>query len=377
MFMAMRIPVRDAAYWTVMTAGYEPAREADRFLRHLRFGRGGAESTTEAYSRDLAGFLTWKGDSSWITAARELDRFVATMALESIGRGKGKGGRRSPQRVNRALVAVRELYRHGVGEGSIPVQAMAALWEVSDDSYLPSHLQRDGAAPAYVVRPRHRLRTTAQSQPASATPAEVAALLAAAEVARDRYLVGLMSFTGLRVGAALCLRKEHQHFLDDSQSLGCEVNGPHLHVEPATRDRRTSTKGAKYWVPVPSQLLALYEDYLIERDTVVAAAKSAYVLVNVRGRPVGEPMTYANVREILARLSRRARLERTVTPHMLRHGLGAALTAEGVPLQTIQMVLGHRSPRSTAIYARPDERQLRAAVERAAKRSFLIGSAGS
>lgn len=145
--------------------------EVDRFLRHLRFGRGGAESTTEAYSRDLASFLTWKGDSSWIAAARELDRFVSAMALEPIGRGRGKGGRRSPQRVNRALVAVRELYRHGVGEGSIPAQAMEALWEISDDSYLP-HLKRDGAAPAYVARPRHRLRTTARSQPASTTPAE-------------------------------------------------------------------------------------------------------------------------------------------------------------------------------------------------------------
>ncbi len=53
----VRLPSGDR-YWTVVDVSYRPVAEADEWLLHVRLGRDRAESTTEAYSRSLALFLT-------------------------------------------------------------------------------------------------------------------------------------------------------------------------------------------------------------------------------------------------------------------------------------------------------------------------------
>lgn len=59
------------------------------------------------------------------------------------------------------------------------------------------------------------------------------------------------------------------------------------------------------------------------------------------------------VRQILAKACRRAGVAYT-SPHRLRHSLASAMLAAGVPLYDVGQVLGHRSPRATATYAKVD-----------------------
>jgi len=54
----VRLP-SGARYWTVLDNELAVVRVADRFLRHVRFGRDGAESTTKSYAHSLALFLRW------------------------------------------------------------------------------------------------------------------------------------------------------------------------------------------------------------------------------------------------------------------------------------------------------------------------------
>ena len=46
-------------YWTVLDEDLQVVAVADSFLRHQRFGRDGAESTTKAYAHAIALFLRW------------------------------------------------------------------------------------------------------------------------------------------------------------------------------------------------------------------------------------------------------------------------------------------------------------------------------
>src|SRR5260221_11382343 len=55
-------PVRlpsGARYWTVLDEDLGVVGVADSFLRQVRFGRDGAESTTKSYANSIALFLRW------------------------------------------------------------------------------------------------------------------------------------------------------------------------------------------------------------------------------------------------------------------------------------------------------------------------------
>lgn len=104
-----------------------------------------------------------------------------------------------------------------------------------------------------------------------------------------------------------------------------------------------------------------------ERLPLTAEAGAAVAAYLAHGRPKSQsrkvflrhyaPITGLSgtgaVRDILAKACRRAGWP-YVSPHRLRHSLASAMLAAGVPLYDIGQVLGHRSQRATATYAKVD-----------------------
>ena len=91
-FRAFRIALgAGLAYWTVLDGWLARVPDLDAFLFYLRSGRGRAESTTEAYARDLALFEKWRFVSGRdrLGAARDLHLFVASLRLSPISEGAG------------------------------------------------------------------------------------------------------------------------------------------------------------------------------------------------------------------------------------------------------------------------------------------------
>ena len=69
-------------YWTVLDEELAVVPVADSFLRQVRFGRDGAESTTKAYAGGVALFLRWcaRSGRSWEAGAGQLGLFVTWLA---------------------------------------------------------------------------------------------------------------------------------------------------------------------------------------------------------------------------------------------------------------------------------------------------------
>src|SRR6266487_4499568 len=73
----VRLP-SGARYWTVLDEDLAVVPAADSFLRQVRFGRDGAESTTRAYAGSLVLFLRWcaRTGRDWQAGIGQLGLFM-------------------------------------------------------------------------------------------------------------------------------------------------------------------------------------------------------------------------------------------------------------------------------------------------------------
>ncbi|MFI9077591.1 tyrosine-type recombinase/integrase [Streptomyces sioyaensis] len=199
------------------------------------------------------------------------------------------------------------------------------------------------------------------------TDEEVHRLLAVTTHARDRFLVGLVAVTGMRIGEALGLRREDMHFLPDSRLLGCQVKGPHVHVRRRVNSNNAFAKSVQpRWIPVEEDTVGLYTEYRYEREAVVQAEASDMVFVNLFRAPLGQPMRYDNTYELFKRLAKRAGF--WARPHMLRHSAITRWRRMGVAREVRQELAGHQSPMSQDRYSHASDQEKRDAVERVAQR---------
>ena len=66
-----------------------------------------------------------------------------------------------------------------------------------------------------------------------------------------------------------------------------------------------------------------------------------------------------SIRQLLKRAAKNTGILQNVTPHMLRHSFATLLLEQGVDIRYIQTLLGHNSPKTTAIYAFVSDKSLR------------------
>jgi integrase len=332
----------------------------------LRLGRGRAVSTTRLYATNLTFYFDWL-DRSGISVEdgpRHLGRFVHWLKTSPVTRaGAGAGRPRDGARINHMLGTVREMYKHAVSAGRLDSAMLDRLYVVGDDRYYPAEARRDDGMLRSVLKPLHSVRVTRRASVDAARPEEFDAMVRACLHWRDRFLLVLLYFAGLRVGEALGLRMSDLHFVDSAASLGCSFTGPHLHLIPRENHNGASVKsGRKRIVPVEVFALQVFDRYLRrERDACPAAAACDFVLVNLWSEPLGAPMKKDRVQALFRALSRRAGLQRPIHPHMLRHSAGTAW-ARAMGISEAQSLLGHASPSSTGVYLHPGEADMREAV---------------
>ena len=173
--------------------------------------------------------------------------------------------------------------------------------------------------------PRRRIADTLDAE-------QVAAIVAACDRLRDRFLFSLLAASGLRVGEALGLRHSD---IDAAARL--------VSVVPRVNANRARAKGGGRQVPVPGAVIRLYADYL---HGEYGELDSDCVFVNLWSGPIGCPLTYASVYDLVCRLRERTGI--MFGPHTFRHSYATELLRRKVPVEVVQRLLGHASIATTS-----------------------------
>ena len=377
-------------YWTVLDEELAVVPVADSFLRQIRFGRDGAESTTKAYAGGIALFLRWcaRSGRTWEAGAGQLGLFMTWLAHAgravsgadapagaAVLAGPGTPAVRSARRINAVLAAVRGMIVHAVAEGGAPGHLVQVLYEVADDRNLPPAARGEGSGTGWRMRARHRLHEP-DTRVDRADDSDVVAVLGACGSARDRLIVLLMVRAGLRRGEVLGLRRSDVHLLADSRQLGCGILRPHLHVVRREGNPNGAIAKSRRQRAVPLDFLTVqaFDTYEFERLAVPAAASGDFVFVNLFRGTAGAPMRLDAVNEIVSAAARRAGIDPPPRPHQLRHAFASNVLDAGGTMDEAQDLLGHASISSTQVYAHPDLARLRAAVDAVPSPRDLAGA---
>jgi site-specific recombinase XerD len=159
--------------------------------------------------------------------------------------------------------------------------------------------------------------------PVVLSPGEIAAFFAAIENLKHWMIFTLMYATGLRISEALNL-------------LPTDLDSKRMVV----RVRQGKGKKDRY--------VTLFEGLLGSlRQYWKAYRPKTWLFPGAIAR---QPLNRSSVERLCPVFCERAGIKKPVTPHTMRHSFATHLLEAGTDLRTIQLLLGHRSLNTTAVY---------------------------
>lgn len=122
---------------------------------------------------------------------------------------------------------------------------------------------------------------------------------------------------------------------------------------------RIRGKGDKMrWVPVAENTLNCIEDYIgLEKTTIIKGFEDRLFLNN-RGKELTRNMVFT----IVKNAALRAKINKNVSPHTLRHSFATHLVENGADIQLVQHMMGHASITTTERYIHMSQRHLKEAI---------------
>ena len=163
---------------------------------------------------------------------------------------------------------------------------------------------------------------------------------------RDRAMLELLYATGIRV----------------TELINLNVSDVNLNVGVI---RCVSHEKERFIPLYPAAIRALTEYMEFIRPQMIADADEQSLFVNVSG----ERMSRQGFWKIIKTYQAKAHIEKTITPHTLRHSFAAHLLENGADLRSIQEMLGHADISSTQVYSHVVKKQIKDVYNKAHPRA--------
>ena len=277
------------------------------YRRYLQLERGFGTNTIDAYMRDVDKLVQYFASEHLEPLEAKLDNLQQFAAnLHDMGIG--------PRSQSRILSGVRSFYRYLLLDEYIDDDPTELLEFPQLGEHLPEVLTTEEV---------DRLEETVD--------------LSKWEGHRNRAIIEVLFSCGLRVSELVGL-KLSSLFLDQ-------------------QFMRITGKGAKErLVPISPRAIKELQLWFDDRcHMTIKRGEEDYVFLNRRGAHLTRTMILIMVK----RLAAEAGIEKTISPHTLRHSFATVLLEGGADLRAIQAMLGHERIGTTEIYTHIDTTTLR------------------
>ncbi|MGB1892763.1 MAG: site-specific tyrosine recombinase XerD [Candidatus Latescibacterota bacterium] len=278
----------------------------DDFLVFMETDKGLSHNTLDAYRRDLRRYLG-KLAQKQITSPQAIEQEHIAQILRDL-----HDAGLSPATLARNLTSIKRLHQHLLVKNVCQHNPSEILEAPKIERKLPDIL----------------------------TPEEITALMETPDISdpigmRERALLELLYATGMRVTELTDLRMDAVRL---EESL-IHIPGNHMRL-----------------VPVGGQAIRALRAYLRSgRPHHVRPASGDHVFLNAQGGPLSRMSAW----KIIKQAGEKAKLEKEVSPHTLRHSFATHLLEGGANLRDVQELLGHADISTTQIYTHVDSTHIR------------------
>lgn len=278
-----------------------------KYIRYMKLQRNYSGNTLEAYILDINKLLKFLKDNGIRPEAAKLSDIQCFAAsLHDIGI--------SPRSQCRILSGVRAFYKYLYLDGYIKDDPTELLESPKLGDHLPEVLTTEEV---------DRL--------------EQAIDLSKWEGQRNKAIIEVLFSCGLRVSELVNLKMSALYL--DEQFVRIMGKGNKERLVPISEN---AIEQLKYW--------------FIDRSHMnIKPGEEDYVFLNRRGAHLTRTMILIMIK----RLGAEAGIQKTISPHTLRHSFATALLEGGADLRAIQSMLGHESIGTTEIYTHIDTHTLR------------------
>lgn len=278
-----------------------------KYIRYMKLQRNYSGNTLEAYILDINKLLKFLKDNGISPEAAKLSDIQCFAAsLHDIGI--------SPRSQCRILSGVRAFYKYLYLDGYIKDDPTELLESPKLGDHLPEVLTTEEV---------DRL--------------EQAIDLSKWEGQRNKAIIEVLFSCGLRVSELVNLKMSALYL--DEQFVRIMGKGNKERLVPISEN---AIEQLKYWFIDRSQMN-------------IKPGEEDYVFLNRRGAHLTRTMILIMIK----RLGAEAGIQKTISPHTLRHSFATALLEGGADLRAIQSMLGHESIGTTEIYTHIDTHTLR------------------
>jgi site-specific recombinase XerD len=324
--------------WLMLDEDYQVVEPIQRYLSHLCGCK--SPNTVEAYGYDLKAWweflyhkhLDWRNvqlsdleDFAYWLRVGDTSNVVSMQPVQA---------KKSERSINRAITAVSMFYEYHVASLTVDFKQFERF-------FMPMGVGRKrfltGIAKTKPMRKKLVKLKEPKKFPGCLTNEQVESLVNACNRLRDKLIILMLNGTGMRKGELLGLCHEDIGDFDDNS----------IRIVQRVNPNGARAKGQERVIPVTSELLQMYNDYLIYEYPEV---ESDYVFVNIWEGKVGFPMNPKVLNTMFGRLTKKTAIK--VNPHLFRHTYATRLIQAGMPVKRVSYLLGHASVQTTLdIYA--------------------------